>query len=52
MLREITEEKDAGKALRYAVASAALAHTIKGDVFYACREEIEEVLGLRRRVFR
>lgn len=46
------EEKDAGKALRYAVVSAALAHTIKGDIFYARREEIEEMLGLRRGVFR
>jgi len=46
------KEKDAGRALRYAVASAALAHTIKGDIFYASREEVEEVLGLRRGVFR
>jgi len=46
------EEKDAGRALRYAVASAALAHTIKGDIFYASREEVEEVLGLRKRTFR
>jgi hypothetical protein len=34
------------------VASAALAHTIKGDVFYASMDEIEEMLGLRERSFR
>jgi 2-dehydro-3-deoxygluconokinase len=48
----LLEKKDAGLALRYAVAAAAIAHTIKGDVFYASRDEIEEVLGLRERCFR
>jgi len=40
----LLERNDPKEALKYAVASAALAHTIKGDVFYASMDEIEEVL--------